>query len=934
MRIRLCKRWATFILALLIAGLCPSLQMISSGMDAYSAHAGIDPIDEAMSQMRVEDLIGQLFVVTFLGNDTSSESEIAQLVRDYRVGGVVLLPENKNFDNTQNVPAQITKLTNDLQGLAFGQDVNFVPLFIAAEYAGDGFPNDDIRTGLTALPSEMALGATWQTGEASVVGNIAGRELSLLGINMMLGPFLDVSNLPRPGLKGDLATATFGGDPFWVGQFGRAYIKGVHEGSNGKVITVAKHFPGLGTADRKPNEEIPTVPKSLSELKTIELAPFMAVTTIDDRIATTDALMSSHIRYRGFQGNIRQLTRPISVDPQNLRTLLAEPEFAQWRKQGGLLMTDALGVPSIRRYYDPQLQSFPFKRIAQDAFLAGNDLLFLFQYGLTDNTWEEQFENIKGTIEFFREKYATDSDFKAQVDESVRRILQTKYRMYGKFDLDTVRGDSVADGLASSENSLEISRIAKEAITLIYPTVEDLPERLLNPPSVDDNILIFTDAREVRDCADCTPQPLIAIDSIEKTMVRLYGPNGSAQIDPGKITSMSFAQVKGGLLAPASSQAGSAADINAMIERADWIIFAMLNVNTDEAPAADSVKTFLRLRSDSLRDKKIIVMAYGAPYYLDTTEISKLTAYYGVYSKIEPFIEASIRALFQEYIPGGVLPVSVEGINYDLITQTAPDSRQIIDLEVENTPDARPGQNIDITVGTTVNLRTGMILDKNGHIVPDGTPVRFRLIYPAERLELPRRETFTVGGIAETRITLEHAGQLEVTASSDPANQSVTLVLTVHAIDTQGTAQPTTDGSPGATTTTVTEPLTSTADFAWLPADSTVAAGAPYPSGSTPRVTLSDLWLTMAGMIVLTIAGDLLRLRGGRTRTYRLRLVLMGLAFGLAGYTIYALGILGTWKLWYIYRQWGAILFGLIFSVVPLLSVLLIRGIHVSRRTS
>ncbi len=47
-----------------------------------------------------------------------------------------------------------------------------------------------------------------------------------------------------------------------------------------------------------------------------------------------------------------------------------------------------------------------------------------------------------------------------------------------------------------------------------------------------------------------------------------------------------------------------------------------------------------------------------------------------------------------------------------------------------------------------------MILDKNGHIVPDGTPVRFRLIYPAEKLDLPRRETFTVGGIAETRITL------------------------------------------------------------------------------------------------------------------------------------------------------------------------------------
>ena len=73
-----------------------------------------------------------------------------------------------------------------------------------------------------------------------------------------------------------------------------------------------------------------------------------------------------------------------------------------------------------------------------------------------------------------------------------------------------------------------------------------------------------------------------------------------------------------------------------------------VSLNPSEPPASDTVKAFLRQRSDSLRDKKIIVLAFNAPYYLDTTETSKLTAYYGVYSSTEPFLEAAVRALFRE----------------------------------------------------------------------------------------------------------------------------------------------------------------------------------------------------------------------------------------------------------------------------------------------
>ena len=46
-------------------------------------------------------------------------------------------------------------------------------------------------------------------------------------------------------------------------------------------------------------------------------------------------------------------------------------------------------------------------------------------------------------------------------------------------------------------------------------------------------------------------------------------------------------------------------------------------------------------------------MAFDAPYYLDTTEISKLTAYFGVYSTTAPFLETAVRALFREFSPVG-----------------------------------------------------------------------------------------------------------------------------------------------------------------------------------------------------------------------------------------------------------------------------------------
>ena len=44
--------------------------------------------------MSVADRVGQLFLITFDGNDVGFESDIAELIYGYRVGGVVLDPYN------------------------------------------------------------------------------------------------------------------------------------------------------------------------------------------------------------------------------------------------------------------------------------------------------------------------------------------------------------------------------------------------------------------------------------------------------------------------------------------------------------------------------------------------------------------------------------------------------------------------------------------------------------------------------------------------------------------------------------------------------------------------------------------------------------------------------------------------------------------------
>ena len=124
--------------------------------------------------------------------------------------------------------------------------------------------------------------------------------------------------------------------------------------------------------------------------------------------------------------------------------------------------------------------------------------------------------------------------------------------------------------------------------------------------------------------------------------------------------------------------------------------------------------------------------------------------------------------------------MNLTALGYDLTTQTEPDPDQIISLAVGDA--ATPGQPtpepVTLRVGDTARLRAGVIVDRNGHPVPDGTPVRFYFQYDGEAAPTIQ-EGKTSNGVALTEFVLSKVGRLLIHATSEPALDSIGLQITI-----------------------------------------------------------------------------------------------------------------------------------------------------------
>jgi beta-N-acetylhexosaminidase len=979
--------------------------------DALQQQAALDEaalttqVEALLARMSPADRVGQLFIVTFAGNDTSFTGDIARLIFDYRIGGVVLKPRAQNFSNARgvNTARAVATLVNQLQGLAFGVRLPAeqaltplsegvwpppglvaltsesgapppnIPLLIGVEQWGDGLPYTALRRDFTPLPSQMALGATWNPELARKVGQIVGRELQAVGINLLLGPNLDVFDQSRADPVGALSLHSFGGNAYWVGQMGRTYIAGVHEGSGGRVATMARHFPGQGNIDRLPDQEIATVQLGLEELQQTALAPFRSVTRQPSIILSrtgdlfaTDGLMSSHMRYSALPGR----ATPISLGPE-LSMTLEQEGFAGWHAGGGVIMSNAIGLQAIRRYYDPSLKEFSPRRVALDVFSAGHDLIYLDGLSL-DGNWAEEMAGIQEVVRFFQERYTSDPDFATQVDTAVRRILRLKLRLYGPSYTETTSLASknpltptvgltttvpltvnaaispalltapqvlvsaedlaVLTGTVRADALTVVGQVARESLTVLYPDVQNLPMVLPVAPQINDRLLIFTDSRLVRECESCTAEVAVGPDELANTIIRMYGSEATGQVLTENIVSQTFADLDqllqqtavsvtpqataaitptqtitvvptiadtldeletGDTLTPTLQTPDKLARLEELIDQSNWLIFAMLSVDPQNAPTSDVVKRFLSQRSEELRGKNVIVLALNAPYFLDATEISKVTAYFGVYGKTRPFLENAVRALFRGYTPTGTPPVSVPGTSYDsLAERLQPDPKRPVEVRLflgENELRIPSDAEIppSVPVGEVLRVRIGPVRDYNDHPVPDGTPVQYNLIYEGEALALSIDPAQTRNGVATREVLLDRTGTLRIAATVGAASTGTPVLISVHA------------STPPTPTAQVTLPVTTTTSLASLTpnAQLTPADGTPSPVAEEPSIEeerrINAVTLTIALFtIVITLSLLLIAQIQILPRQVLVHNMLWATIFGLAAYILYGLGLL------------------------------------------
>lgn len=863
-------------------------------MPAARAQGEFPPpqVRSLLASMTPEERVGQLFLVSLRGTDTGEESQIRDLIANHHVGGVILLAANNNFLDQPDTVGAAHDLITSLQAIEWtaterpsGQPASsaYVPLFVGTSQEGDGAPHDQILSGLTPLPDAMAVGATWRTELAQQVGSVLGTELSALGFNLYLGPSLDVVESPNPSARSDLGTRVFGGDPFWVGEMGQAFVSGLHMGSDRRMVVVAKHFPGRGGSDRLPEEEVATVRKSLEQLKQVELNPFFAVTASADPTQVVDGLLVSHIRYQGFQGNIRATTRPVSFDASALSTILDLPEFAAWRESGGLIVSDDLGSQAVRDFYSQSGENFSPRSVARDAFLAGNDLLYLGNI-VPEEAEDDTYSATLRVLDFFAQEYRNDAVFARLVDDAAARILAQKLRMYGEFDISNVRVPE--SGLATIGSAQEVMfDVARNSVTLINPDPLELGTLLPAPPNQGDRIVFLTDVPTYKQCSSCASHEAMSADALQKAVLRLYGPNGSGQIFANRVSSFPLTEI--GLMLNEETTT----NIEAALENANWIIISLTGVREGQITL---LRRFFSERPNLLRNRNVILLSFTAPYYLDATDISKLTAYYALYSKQPAFVEVAARLLFQQISLQGASPVSIHEVGYDLITQTSPEPTQIIplalDQEVLATPTSEPPVSPTpptvtaeptkiplYRIGDTIAVRAGPIFDHNQNIVPDGTVVRFTMSTLAEGGGiLQQEEATTLSGVARASFAIDKPGKVEIRAASEPAMLSQVLQF---------------DASNEGAAVTVVVPVMSATPEMMTPTPTPVPESDLISPEGYPRL---GVWL----LVMLAVIGSSILAFGAVSRLvsprWGLRWALCVLLGGLAAYNYLALDLPGA----------------------------------------
>jgi beta-N-acetylhexosaminidase len=317
--------------------------------------------------------LGQMFMIGIQGEALVPDEQL--IIEQCGFGGFIL------FDRNCREPKQILSLCRELW--VTGTELS---PFIGIDQEGGRVHR--LPPPFTHFPPAAALGRTGSAELAYKVGSATARELSAVGINLNFAPVLDVHSNPGNPVIGDRSLSS---EPEEVIRLGGEIVRGLREGG---IIPCGKHFPGHGDTDKDSHLDLPMVEKSVAELKSVELPPFVHVCG-----QGIETLMTAHVVYR-------------ALDPEFPATLSEKIVTGMLRQDfgyDGVVFSDDMEMKAISADYRNE-------EAAERAVRAGVDILL----------YCHELPSAVRALEFICAEAEKQPAVRARVEESFRRITRLK----------------------------------------------------------------------------------------------------------------------------------------------------------------------------------------------------------------------------------------------------------------------------------------------------------------------------------------------------------------------------------------------------------------------------------------------------------------------------------------------------------------------------
>ncbi len=335
-----------------------------------------DLLEKQIKIMTIDEKIGQMLMMGVEG--TVLSEDIIEMIESYHIGGIIFFKRNM-----QSVE-QILELVNDIKASNFDR----IPLFLSVDHEGGRV--NRLSAEFVKIPTSQMIGKVNAEEFSYTLGKIMGEQLTALGLNMNYAPVLDINSNANNPVIGDRA---FGSTNELVSKQGIQVMKGLQ---SQLVIPVVKHFPGHGDTSVDSHIDIPSVNKSLSELREFELIPF--IEAIEHQ---SDVMMVAHILMT-------------QIDPQYPATLSNMVITKLLREEigfEGVVITDDMTMGAIVKYYG-------IGEASVLAIRAGNDIVMIA------HDKSEQIAAIDSIKQAIDNGILTEE----RIDQSVYRILQLKQK--------------------------------------------------------------------------------------------------------------------------------------------------------------------------------------------------------------------------------------------------------------------------------------------------------------------------------------------------------------------------------------------------------------------------------------------------------------------------------------------------------------------------